>query len=52
VTPAEQAGISGTRLDYNGAIEPNFFVPPLVGNAIVQTDIRKMLEAVIVELEK
>ncbi len=52
MTPTEQAGISGTRLDYTGAIEPDFFVPPLVGNAIVQTDIRKMLEAVIVELEK
>ncbi len=52
ISPAEQAGISGIRLDYTGAIEPDFFVPPLVGNAIVQTDIRKMLEAVIIELEK
>ncbi|MEB0137268.1 SRPBCC family protein [Actimicrobium sp. CCC2.4] len=52
VSPVEQAGVSGTRIDYIGAIEPNFFVPPLIGNAIVQTDIRKMLEAVISELEK
>jgi ribosome-associated toxin RatA of RatAB toxin-antitoxin module len=52
MSPAEQAGVSGTRIDYTGAVEPNFFVPPLIGNAIVQTDIRKMLEAVITELEK
>lgn len=52
LSPAEQAGISGTRIEYTGAIEPDFFVPPLVGNAIVQTDIRKMIEAVIAELEK
>jgi ribosome-associated toxin RatA of RatAB toxin-antitoxin module len=52
ISPAEQAGIRGTRLEYTGAIEPDFFIPPLVGNAIVQADIRKMLEAVITELEK
>jgi ribosome-associated toxin RatA of RatAB toxin-antitoxin module len=52
LTPAEQAGMSGTRIEYSGIIEPDFFVPPLVGNAIVQGDVRKMLEAVIAQLEK
>lgn len=52
LTPAEQSGTRGTRIDYSGLIEPDFFVPPLLGNAIVRADIRKMLEAVITELEQ
>ena len=52
LTPTELNGESGTRIDYAGSLEPDFFVPPLIGNAIVQNDIRKMLAAVIDELEK
>ncbi|GAA4020172.1 SRPBCC family protein [Actimicrobium antarcticum] len=52
LTPAEQSGAAGTRIDYSGSIEPDFFVPPVLGNAIVRADIRKMMEAVITELDQ
>ena len=52
ISPAEVQGESGTQIDYEGSLEPNFFVPPMIGNAIVLSDIRKMLAAVIDELEK
>ena len=52
LTPADSNGASGTRIDYVGSLEPDFFVPPLFGNAIVLADIRKMLAAVVDQLDK
>ncbi len=43
---------AGTRIDYGGSLEPDFFMPPLIGNAMLRSDVRKMLTAVIGEIEK
>lgn len=45
-------GIPGTRVDFHCAIEPDFFVPPLLGRPIVQAYVTKMLEAVMAEIER
>lgn len=50
--PERLGGIDGTRVSFRGAMEPDFFVPPLVGRPIVQAQVRKMVEAVMVEIER
>lgn len=52
LAPAGQNGEFGTRIDYGGTLEPDFFVPPLIGNAIVKADVQRMLSAVVDQLEK
>ncbi|WP_035625288.1 SRPBCC family protein [Herminiimonas sp. CN] len=42
----------GTRIAYRGSLEPDFFVPLLLGRAIVQADVQKMLAAVVAEVER
>jgi len=49
---ATQGGISGTRVHFTGALEPDFFVPPLVGKSIVQANVKKMVQAVVSEVER
>lgn len=41
-----------TRIAYRGSVEPDFFVPLLLGRAMVQADVRKMLAAVMAEVER
>ncbi|MEO6351528.1 MAG: SRPBCC family protein [Burkholderiaceae bacterium] len=43
---------AGTRISYRGSLEPDFFVPLLLGRAMVQADVRKMLTAVVAEVER
>lgn len=50
LVPAESGG--GTRIAYRGSLEPDFFVPLLLGRAMVQADVRKMLAAVVAEIER
>jgi len=50
--PFAQHGISGTRIRFSGTIEPDFFVPPLVGKAVMQANIKKMVESVATEIER
>jgi ribosome-associated toxin RatA of RatAB toxin-antitoxin module len=45
-------GVDGTRVTFNGMMEPDFFVPPLFGRSIVQANVRKMVQAVITEIER
>ena len=52
LTPAGQNAEDGTRIDYDSNLEPDFFVPPLIGSAIVKADVRRMLSAVVEQLEK
>ena len=33
-------------------VEPDFFVPSLLGAALLRTDMKRMLEAVIAEIDK
>lgn len=44
--------LGGTRIDYRGSLEPNFFVPLLLGRVMVQADVQKMLTAVVAEVER
>ena len=41
---------SATRISYFGSMVPDFFVPPLLGSAIMRADVRKMMTAVIAEI--
>jgi ribosome-associated toxin RatA of RatAB toxin-antitoxin module len=42
----------GTRIDYHGSMELNFFVPLVLGRILVQADVQKMLAAVVAEVER
>lgn len=50
LAPMENDG--GTRIAYRGSLEPDFFVPAVVGRAMVQADVQKMLAAVVAEVER
>lgn len=50
--PFELQGTTGTRIGFDGAIEPAFPLPPLVGDALVELNARKMVEAVIAEIDR
>lgn len=50
LAPLEQG--AGTRITYRGSLEPDFFVPLLLGRALVQIDVQKMLAAVVAEVER
>jgi ribosome-associated toxin RatA of RatAB toxin-antitoxin module len=52
LAPSTQNGIEGTRILYSGVMEPDFFVPPLIGKSIVQVNVRKMVQAVLSEIDK
>ncbi|WP_025917459.1 SRPBCC family protein [Herminiimonas sp. CN] len=52
LAPATQDGASGTRINYSGMVEPDFFVPSLLGAALMRSDVRRMLEAIITEIDK
>ena len=52
LAPSTHDGASGTRISYSGMVEPDFFVPSLLGAALLRTDMKRMLEAVIAEIDK
>ncbi len=41
-----------TRLDYFADMEPDFWVPPLVGSSLLKRQVRKQFEAFVAELAK
>lgn len=43
---------AGTRIAYRASLEPDFFVPLLLGRAMVQADVQKTLTAVMAEIER
>lgn len=47
-----QAGASGTLITYAGELAPKFFLPPLVGQPLVQAQVKKMVAAVMAEIEE
>lgn len=47
---AEEAG--GTRVRYRALLQPDFFVPPVVGPALIQKNIDLMMQAVLEEIER
>lgn len=52
LAPAIRNGANGTRISYSGMVEPDFFVPSLLGTALLRADLKRMLEAVIAEIDK
>lgn len=48
--PAAQG--SATRISYVGSMTPDFYVPPLLGNAILRAEVRRMMTAVVAEIGK
>jgi ribosome-associated toxin RatA of RatAB toxin-antitoxin module len=52
LTPSTHDGAEGTRILYYGVMEPDFFVPPLIGRSIVQVNVKRMVEAVLTEIDK
>ncbi len=50
--PAAQDGMNGTLIHFSSTLEPNFFLPPLLGTAAVRSNVRKMVEAVSTEIER
>lgn len=48
--PMDQGG--GTRIAYRGSLEPDFYVPLLLGRAMLQLDVQNMLAAVVAEVER
>src|SRR3569833_2266756 len=51
LAPSVRDGVHGTRIIYSGAMEPDFFIPPVVGESIEQSSMKKMVEAEIREIE-
>lgn len=47
-----QAGEEGTRITFCGEIAPDFPLPPLIGDAMVQLNMQRMVEAVVAEIER
>ncbi|MGB9149482.1 MAG: SRPBCC family protein [Burkholderiales bacterium] len=43
---------ANTRLDYFADLEPDFWVPPLIGSAILKRQVRRQFEAFVEELNK
>jgi ribosome-associated toxin RatA of RatAB toxin-antitoxin module len=51
VEPVGTNGSEGTRIRYTGYLEPAFFVPPVVGPAVVRKDVKNMVRAVMAEID-
>jgi ribosome-associated toxin RatA of RatAB toxin-antitoxin module len=52
LAPVVHNGTEGTRINFSGVMEPVFFVPPFIGKSIVQVNVKKMVEAVLSEIDK
>lgn len=52
LAPATRDGLQGTLIRYAGTMEPDFFIPPLVGESMVQASVKKMVEAVVREIDR
>lgn len=49
---ARQEATDGTLITYAGQVEPNFYVPALLGTPLIRSDVQNMVRAVIKEIEK
>lgn len=52
LTPFSQEGLEGTLISFSAEIEPDFFIPPLIGDAIVERNVRQMVQAVVRKIER
>ncbi len=49
LTPATQDSANGTHISYVGKLEPDFFASSLFGSSTVESNVRKMVEAMMAE---
>lgn len=42
----------GTLITYSGSLEPAFYLPPLLGQPLVQAQVQKVVAAVVTEVEE
>ena len=49
IEPVSQAD---TRITFSGVMGPKFFVPPLIGGAILEASLKRTVEAVVAEIER
>jgi ribosome-associated toxin RatA of RatAB toxin-antitoxin module len=47
-----QQGLSGTRIRFSGKIEPELYVPSLIGKPAILANVKKMVQAVAGEIER
>lgn len=52
LAPMQRDGCDGTQLRYAAVMQPDFFVPPIVGPALIQAETDQMLRAVLAEIER
>ncbi len=50
LVPAPENG--GTRIVYHGRLMPNFYVPGILGNKMVKSDVERMMSAVLARLDR
>lgn len=49
---ATRAGTRGTLITYAGELEPDFYLPLLIGQPLVQAQVQRMVAAVMTEIER
>lgn len=49
LTPVPETG--GTRITYNGKLLPSFYVPGLLGNQMIRSDVERMMGAVLARID-
>jgi ribosome-associated toxin RatA of RatAB toxin-antitoxin module len=52
MTPTEKNGVTGTQIDYKATMTPDFLVPPMIGLALIEEDVKKMTLAVMAEISQ
>jgi ribosome-associated toxin RatA of RatAB toxin-antitoxin module len=50
LVPVPESG--GTKIVYRGRLMPNFYVPGILGNKLVKSDIERMMSAVLARLDR
>ena len=48
---ASREGENGTLISYCGELAPKFYLPPMVGQPLVQAQVQRMVAAVMAEIE-
>ncbi|HEY8102847.1 MAG TPA: SRPBCC family protein [Burkholderiaceae bacterium] len=52
LTPVGPDGMKGTRISYHGKIEPDSYMPAFFGTSMMLSDLKSMMEAVLMEIDK
>lgn len=50
LVPVPETG--GTKIIYRGKLQPNFYVPGLLGSKMIRSDIERMMSAVLARLDR